>query len=47
MTLVELDGVSKGFWIPDEHRDTIREHVFAAFRPRPLRRLQVLNGVSL
>jgi ABC-2 type transport system ATP-binding protein len=47
MTLVEMEGVSKSFWIPDERRDTIREHVFAAFRPRPLRRLQVLESVSL
>ena len=47
MPLVELHEVSKSFWIPDERRDTIREHVFAAFRPRPLRELRVLDSVSL
>jgi ABC-type polysaccharide/polyol phosphate transport system ATPase subunit len=47
MDLLELDNVSKSFWIPDEHRDTIREHVFAALRPRPLRELRVLDSVSL
>jgi len=46
-TLLELQDVSKSFWIPDERRDTIREHVFAAFRPRPLRELRVLESVSL
>jgi ABC-2 type transport system ATP-binding protein len=46
-TLLELQNVSKSFWIPDERRDTIREHVFAAFRPRPLRELRVLASVSL
>jgi ABC-type polysaccharide/polyol phosphate transport system ATPase subunit len=47
MTLVELHSVSKSFWVPDEHRNTVREHVFAAFRPRPLRELRVLDEVSL
>ena len=47
MTLIELQDVSKSFWIPDERRDTIREHVFSAFRPRPLRELRVLQSVSL
>ena len=47
MTLVELHNVSKSFWVPDEHRNTVREHVFAAFRPRPLRELRVLDEVSL
>jgi len=46
-TLLELQNVSKSFWIPDERRETIREHVFAAFRPRPLRELRVLESVSL
>jgi ABC-type polysaccharide/polyol phosphate transport system ATPase subunit len=47
MTLLEAQDVSKSFWIPDEHRDTVREHVFAAFRPRRLRELPVLQSVSL
>jgi len=46
-SLIELQNVSKSFWIPDEQRETIREHVFAAFRPRPLRELKVLESVSL
>jgi len=47
MTILEAHDVSKSFWIPDEHRDTIREHVFAALRPRRLRKLPVLQSVSL
>jgi ABC-type polysaccharide/polyol phosphate transport system ATPase subunit len=45
--LLELRNVSKSFWIPAERRDTIREHVFAAFRPRPMRELRVLESVSM
>jgi ABC-2 type transport system ATP-binding protein len=47
MIVLEARDVSKSFWIPDEHRDTIREHVLAAFRTRPLRELHVLRSVSL
>ena len=47
MIVLEARDVSKSFWIPDEHRDTIREHVLAAFRRRPLRELAVLRSVSL
>ncbi len=47
MNLLELQDVSKSFWIPDERRDTLREHVFAAFRRRHLRELRVLESVSL
>jgi ABC-2 type transport system ATP-binding protein len=47
LPLIELESVSKAFWIPDEPRHTIREHVMAGFRPRPQRRLQVLDDVSL
>jgi len=47
MNVLEANDVSKSFWIPDEHRDTIREHVLAAFRQRPLRELRVLRSVSL
>ena len=47
MIVLEARDVSKSFWIPDEHRDTIREHVLAAFRKRPLRELRVLRvGVA-
>jgi ABC-2 type transport system ATP-binding protein len=45
--LIEVDSVSKSFWIPDEPRDTIREHIMAGFVPRPRRRLPVLDSVSL
>ena len=45
--LIEVESVAKAFWIPDEPRHTIREHVMAGFRPRPQKRLQVLDGVSL
>jgi ABC-type polysaccharide/polyol phosphate transport system ATPase subunit len=45
--VLEAHGVSKSFWIPTERRDTIREHVFAAFRPRPRRELRVLESLSL
>jgi ABC-2 type transport system ATP-binding protein len=47
MIVAELDRVSKSFWIPDERRDTIREHVFGALRSREMRRLPVLGSVSL
>jgi ABC-type polysaccharide/polyol phosphate transport system ATPase subunit len=47
MNLVELESVSKSFWIPEERRDTVREHAFAAFRPRVMRQLLVLDSVSL
>ena len=47
MNVLEARDLSKSFWIPDEHRDTIREHVLAAFRKRPLRELRVLQSVSL
>ena len=45
--LIEVDSVSKSFWIPDEPRHTVREHVMAGFMPRPRRRLAVLDSVSL
>jgi len=45
--LIEVDSVSKSFWIPDEPRHTLREHVMAGFAPRPRRRLPVLDSVSL
>lgn len=46
-SLIQLEAVSKGFWIPSVRRDTIREHVLGALRPRRFQRLQVLDGVSL
>jgi len=46
MTALEVDGVSKWFSIPSVRRETVREHVLAAFRPRRFDRLQVLDRVS-
>src|SRR5882762_7912471 len=46
MPLIEVDSVSKAFWIPSVRRDTIREHLLGMLRPRQFQRLQVLDGVS-
>jgi ABC-type polysaccharide/polyol phosphate transport system ATPase subunit len=46
MKALEVDGVSKAFSIPSVRRETVREHVLAAFRPRRFDRLQALDGVS-
>ena len=46
MALVEVRGVSKAFWIPSVHRQTIREHLFGLFEPRRFQRLQVLEDVA-
>ena len=44
--LIEVDGVSKAFWIPSVRRETIREHLLGMLEPRRFQRLQVLDGVS-
>jgi ABC-2 type transport system ATP-binding protein len=46
MSLIEVDAVSKAFWIPSVHRATVREHLLGVFEPRRFERLQVLDGVS-
>jgi len=46
MSLIEVDAVSKAFWIPSVHRETVREHLLGVFEPRRFERLQVLDGVS-
>lgn len=46
MAVIEVDRVAKGFWIPSEHRETVREHFLNAWRPRRFERLQVLDDVS-
>src|SRR2546430_13430459 len=46
MSLIEVDGVSKGFWIPSVRRDTVREHLLGLLQPRQFQRLQVLDDVS-
>ena len=45
--LIRAHAVSKAFRIPSIRRDTVREHVLGAFRPRRFERLQVLDSVSL
>jgi ABC-type polysaccharide/polyol phosphate transport system ATPase subunit len=44
--ILEAVGIGKSFLIPSVRRDTLREHVFAAFEPRRFERLQVLEDVS-
>ena len=46
MPILEVDAVSKTFQIPTVHRDTVRAHVLDLFRPRPVRALRVLDGIS-
>jgi ABC-2 type transport system ATP-binding protein len=46
MPTIEVDAVSKGFWIPTVRRETIREHLLGMLESRRFERLQVLNGVS-
>jgi ABC-type polysaccharide/polyol phosphate transport system ATPase subunit len=46
MKVLEVDGVSKSFSIPSVRRETVREHVMAAFKPRQFERLQVLDELS-
>ena len=46
-SLIEVDTVSKAFWIPSVHRQTIREHLLGMFEPRRFQCLQVLDGVSV
>ena len=47
MALIDVQGVSKAFWIPSVHRQTIREHLLGLMQPRSFQRLQVLDDVSL
>jgi ABC-2 type transport system ATP-binding protein len=46
MALVEVRGVSKAFWIPSVHRQTIREHLFGLLEPRRFQRLPVLEDIA-
>src|SRR5262245_35802219 len=46
MALIDVEGVSKSFWIPSVHRHTVREHLLGFFEPRSFQRLQVLDEVS-
>lgn len=44
--IIEVQSVSKAFWLPGVHRNTVREQVFAGFRQAPLRHHVVLDRVS-
>ena len=46
MSVIEVDAVSKTFWIPTVRRETVREHLLHALQPRRFDRLQVLDRVS-
>jgi ABC-type polysaccharide/polyol phosphate transport system ATPase subunit len=47
MNLIEVKSVAKTFRIPSDHRRTVRDHVFRAFRRRSFEPLHVLRDVSL
>ena len=47
MAVIEVANVVKGFQIPSERRETVREHLMGVLRPRQFDMLQVLDDVSL
>ena len=46
MPLIDVDGVSKAFWIPSVRRETVREHLLGMLQRRRFQRLQVLEGIT-
>jgi ABC-type polysaccharide/polyol phosphate transport system ATPase subunit len=46
MPLIEVDTVSKAFWIPTVRRETVREHLLGMLHRRRFQQLQVLDNVS-
>lgn len=46
MSLIEVDGVSKTFLIPDVKRDTLREHALGVLTRRGMRPLKALDAVT-
>ena len=44
--VIEVRDVAKAFTRPTVHRNTLREHIFAGFKPRATQRFTVLDGVS-
>jgi ABC-type polysaccharide/polyol phosphate transport system ATPase subunit/glycosyltransferase involved in cell wall biosynthesis len=46
MAIIEVNAVVKSFMIPSMRRATVRAHALDFFRPRPARKLSVLDGVS-
>jgi len=47
VAVIEVANVVKGFQIPSERRETVREHLMGVLRPRQFDLLQVLDDVSL
>ena len=47
MGILELDAVSKSFFIPSIRRTTVREHALDLFRRRPVEELEVLRSISI
>ena len=45
--VLKARGLCKGFRIPSERRDTIREHALSLFSRRTFRRLTVLDGIDV
>jgi len=46
MPLIDVEGVSKAFWIPSVRRETVREHLLGMLQRRRFQRLQVLEGIT-
>ncbi|MCU0242440.1 MAG: ABC transporter ATP-binding protein [Vicinamibacteria bacterium] len=46
MPVIEVAHLRKAFRIPSVRRETLREHLMGALRPRTFERLQVLDDVS-
>jgi len=46
MAVLEVSGLAKTFRIPEVHRNTVRDHALALFRPRRFRDLPVLADVT-
>jgi ABC-type polysaccharide/polyol phosphate transport system ATPase subunit len=44
--IMEAREVVKSFRIPKVRRETVREHLFSLFRPRPFEELRVLESIS-
>lgn len=46
MKIIEVNALRKTFSIPSVRRDTVRAHALDLFRPRPVERIRVLDGVT-
>ena len=44
--VIDVNHISKTFWVPTVRRDTLRDHAFDLFRHRTADRLDVLRDVS-